>query len=96
MQCPWRLVLFASLLSGALFPGMCPAQTTQGLIAGRVVDSQTGSPIAGARVSYQQPATNARGQAETTVAGYYTLPLLSPGLYTGPHSRRSVPVTGSS
>ena len=61
---------------------MCPAQTTQGLIAGRVVDSQTGSPIAGARISYQQPATNARGQAETTVAGYYTLPLLSPGLYT--------------
>ena len=46
------------------------------------MDSQTGSPIAGARVSYQQPATNARGQAETTVAGYYTLPLLSPGLYT--------------
>ena len=29
-----------------------------------------------------KPATNARGQAETTSAGYYTLPLLSPGLYT--------------
>jgi hypothetical protein len=82
MQCSWRLFVFAGLFSGGLFLGLCPAQTTQGLIAGRVVDSQTGSPVAGAQVSYQHPVTNARGQAETTAAGYYTLPLLSPGLYS--------------
>ena len=77
MQCLWRLIVFAGFLSIT-----CHAQTTQGLIAGRVVDSQTGSPIRGAQISYEQPATNARGQAETTSAGYYTLPLLSPGLYS--------------
>ena len=77
MQCLWRLTVFAGFCLV-----ICPAQTTQGLIAGRVVDSQTGSPITAAQVSYEKRATNARGQAETTSAGYYALPLLSPGLYT--------------
>ena len=83
MQCLWRLTVFAGFcsLAGSLST-TCPAQTTQGLIAGRVVDSQTGSPITAAQVSYEKPKTNARGQAETTPAGYYVLPLLSPGLYT--------------
>ena len=77
MQCLWRLVVFAVFCSV-----IGPAQTTQGLIAGRVVDSQTGRPISAAQVSYEKLATNARGQALTTSAGYYALPLLSPGLYT--------------
>ena len=77
MQCLWRLIVFAGFWSV-----ICLAQTTQGLIAGRVVDSQTGRPITAAQVSYEKPATNARGQALTTTAGYYALPLLSPGLYT--------------
>src|SRR4030081_2545010 len=57
------------------------AQTTQGLIAGRLVNSQTGAPIAGAQVSYFNAATGANGVATSDRSGNYFLPLLSPGIY---------------
>ncbi|MBI3665843.1 MAG: TonB-dependent receptor [Acidobacteria bacterium] len=57
------------------------AQTTQGLIAGRVVDSQTGGPIAGAQVNYWNAATSETGATRTGGPGYYVLPMLSPGSY---------------
>jgi hypothetical protein len=57
------------------------AQTTQGLIAGRVVDSITGAAVRGAEVAYASGAGQARGASQTSGDGYYVLPLLSPGVY---------------
>ena len=57
------------------------AQTTQGLISGRVVDSEDGRPVAGAEITYASLATNTRGAARTDASGYYVLPLLPPGSY---------------
>src|SRR2546421_11415914 len=57
------------------------AQTTQGLIAGRLVDSQSGAAIAGAQVSYSSAATGATGAATSDRSGNYFLPMLSPGIY---------------
>src|SRR5436190_12937950 len=57
------------------------AQTTQGLIAGRLVNSQTGAPIPGAQVSYSNAATGASGAATSDASGDFFLPMLSPGFY---------------
>src|SRR5579872_5633530 len=54
------------------------AQTTQGTISGRLLDSITGRPIA-ARVEYS--TGSASGAAQSDADGYYNLPLLSPGTY---------------
>src|SRR6266567_4013986 len=56
-------------------------QTTQGLIAGRLVSSQTGAPIAGAQVTYANAATGASGAAASDSSGNFFLPMLSPGFY---------------
>jgi hypothetical protein len=57
------------------------AQTTQGLITGRVVNSRSARPVAGAEVKYQSRAGSIGGEAVTGTAGYFNLPLLSPGFY---------------
>ncbi|HTM50304.1 MAG TPA: carboxypeptidase regulatory-like domain-containing protein [Bryobacteraceae bacterium] len=57
------------------------AQTTQGLIAGRLVNSQSGEPIARAEVSYSNAATGASGVASSDASGNFLLPMLSPGSY---------------
>jgi hypothetical protein len=69
--------LFWLLLAAAT--GDC--QTTQGLIAGRVVDSSNARPVAGARVSFVSLATGAQGSVTTGTDGYYGIPLLPPGRY---------------
>ena len=57
------------------------AQTTQGLISGRLVDSVTGRPIAAASVLYSSSLSNLAGASASDASGYYYLPLLSPGFY---------------
>src|SRR5258708_23845169 len=57
------------------------AQTTQGIISGRLVNSRTGRPIGGATVSCWNGEGLASGSAQSDQNGYYVLPLLSPGLY---------------
>jgi hypothetical protein len=57
------------------------AQTTQGLISGRLLSSVTGTPIQGANIVYTSSFTNLAGGAVSDESGYYLLPLLSPGLY---------------
>lgn len=57
------------------------SQTTQGLIAGRVVDSTDARPVAGARVSFASLATGTQGSVATGSDGYYVIPLLPPGPY---------------
>ena len=71
-----------TLLLTALFATLVVrAQTTDGLIAGRIVDAQTGKPVAEAQVSYLSLQTNTRGLAQAGTSGFYSLPLLSPGFY---------------
>src|SRR5260370_21690999 len=70
-------VLVLLLIAGSL----AVAQTTQGLISGRLRNSVTGGPIPQASVSYASFATNAKGTAQADEGGNYYLPLLSPGFY---------------
>jgi outer membrane receptor protein involved in Fe transport len=58
------------------------AQTTQGLIAGRIINSVTGRPVSGATVSWNSTTLAASGTQTSDAAGYYFLPLLSAGTYT--------------
>jgi len=57
------------------------SQTTQGLISGQLVNSVTGRPVAAASVTYSSSTSNLAGSARSDDAGYYYLPLLSPGFY---------------
>jgi hypothetical protein len=57
------------------------AQTTDGLISGRIIDSSQGTRIKGANVFYWSAETNVSGVATTDASGHYVLPLLSPGIY---------------
>lgn len=72
-----RAMMAALWLGGMLLP----AQTTQGLISGRVADQATGKPLAHATVSYENPAAGTRGERTADGGGYYALPLLPPGTY---------------
>jgi hypothetical protein len=57
------------------------AQTTQGLISGRVANQASGQPLPYATVSYENSAAGARGERQADGLGFYSLPLLPPGLY---------------
>lgn len=57
------------------------AQTTRGLLAGRIVDSRTLEPIEGATVRYENRAVNVSSQAASGSDGHYVIPLLPPGFY---------------
>lgn len=72
---PTRIVL-AVLLSVPVL-----AQTTQGVVSGRLVNSTTGRPVALANVAYAGDTATSAGSANTDAEGYYALPLLSPGTY---------------
>jgi len=74
------LRLAIAILLGAV--AHVSAQTTQGLIAGRVVSSVTGHPVAGATVTWSSTTLAASGVQKSDAAGYYFLPLLSAGTYT--------------
>ncbi|HKD08405.1 MAG TPA: carboxypeptidase regulatory-like domain-containing protein [Bryobacteraceae bacterium] len=56
------------------------AQTTQGIISGKIVDSVTGRPVAGASVSYSA-ALASTVTLRSDIGGYFFLPLLSAGTY---------------
>jgi carboxypeptidase family protein/TonB-dependent receptor-like protein len=64
----------------ALYAAILHGQTTQGVISGRLLNSVTGRPVAGA--SLVCSSGDASGAATVSDAsGYYYLPLLSPGSY---------------
>ena len=56
-------------------------QSTQSVISGGVVDGASGRPLAGASVSYSNPASGAIGVTLANALGYYVLAFLSPGFY---------------
>ncbi len=71
-----------SIFVAALLACMLPlaGQTTQGLISGRLLNSVSGRPVAGATITYTSD-TGATGISVSDSEGYYALPLLSPGIY---------------
>lgn len=58
------------------------AQTTQGLIAGRILNSVTGRPVADATIAWSSTTLAASGVQKSDSLGYYFLPLLSAGTYS--------------
>ncbi|MEP6960645.1 MAG: carboxypeptidase regulatory-like domain-containing protein [Acidobacteriota bacterium] len=75
---PSRIALF---FAGLITVAPATAQTTQGVISGRLVNSTTGRAIAGAIVTYASATSTSGGSSMTGADGYYSLPLLSPGTY---------------
>ena len=69
------------LAAGVLCAPPLLSQATQGLISGRVVNSETGAGLRGAAVSWENPAISNRGLTRCDESGYYTVPLLPPGQY---------------
>ena len=57
------------------------AQTTQGIITGRVFDRQTKAAIADVTITYSRLDTNQAGRVRTDARGFYAIPFLSPGRY---------------
>jgi len=72
-----RLIVAALTIGAAIH-----AQTTQGLISGRILNSVTGRAVAGASVSYASSTLSASGTLRSDIGGYYFLPLLSAGTYS--------------
>jgi hypothetical protein len=68
----WTLLLGSAIAS---------AQTTQGLISGRIVDSQSGRPVAGAEIRCTIAGGGSPLVAHSGASGYFVLPLLSPATY---------------
>ena len=75
------LELRFSLVLLFLLGAAASAQTTQGLISGRLLNSSTGVPISGASIVCSSSLTNLSAGAVSDSSGYYLLPLLSPGVY---------------
>jgi hypothetical protein len=70
-------VMILAVLGAATLAG----QTTQGVITGRLVNSITGRPVASATIAYASEVNASGGAGSSEAGGYYTLPLLSPGVY---------------
>ncbi|HEY6344378.1 MAG TPA: carboxypeptidase regulatory-like domain-containing protein [Bryobacteraceae bacterium] len=67
----------------ACFPAaLVAAQSTQGLILGRLLDSRTAQPVSGAHIECSEDSTNTHFGATSDAEGFYSLPLLSPGNYS--------------
>ncbi len=57
------------------------AQTTQGLILGRITDANTGDPLAGVTVTCTGETLSGSRTVVSNGTGYYSLTFLSPGTY---------------
>jgi len=80
-----KLIASPALKSGLLwltfFPGLCVAQSTEGLISGRITDAITNKLLAGAAIQCVNRVTNLTRATQTDKNGIYVLAELSPGLY---------------
>jgi hypothetical protein len=72
MRVSWVLVLIAT---------HTVAQSTQGVMAGRITDLRSGMALGGAEISWENTDTGAKGAAVANGSGYYALAPLSPGSY---------------
>jgi len=74
-----RRVFWLCIFCGS--PSFLVAQTTQGIVTGRVFNRGTGEKIAGAFVTYSNLETNETGTVRSTGQGTYAIPFLPPGQY---------------
>lgn len=72
---------FARFLLWLLLASSANAQSTQGIVAGRITHLPTGRPIFGAVISWTNAATSAHGSQRSSLSGFYALAPLSPGSY---------------
>ncbi len=74
---------FVCALLALFLPGSAPvhAQSTQGILLGRVTDSTTSLGVAGARVECINSETRQTLSTTTGAFGLYSVPSLSPGTY---------------
>ena len=78
----WMPSAFWAPLALAVLSGtVCTAQSTEGLIAGRVTDAFTGQALSGAMVTCSNDATQTVRSAVTGSDGLFAVPLLPPGVY---------------
>jgi outer membrane receptor protein involved in Fe transport len=73
--------LFLFLLACACLPAAHAQGTTQGAIAGTVLDT-SGAAVANATIKILNNGTNAENQLTADESGYFKAPLLTPGVYT--------------
>ena len=57
------------------------AQTTDCVVSGRILNSETGDPLSAVRIDAIQVTSNVAHSATTSSSGDFVLPLLSPGVY---------------
>src|SRR5260370_32630266 len=72
---------FIALVLNCILCGLAQAQSTEGLITGRVRDRSSGRPIPAAKVQALSPLLQARREVPSNVQGYYYFPQLPPGVY---------------
>ncbi len=77
------LLAIRCFVAAALLLGVprSEAQSTLGLISGRIVDSLTGEAISGSRVEYIARDTGTGGGVLTGAEGFYVIGFLAPGQY---------------
>lgn len=73
-----------SVVAGLLLPLLCVggARAQTGTIMGRVLEQDTGNPVAGARVQARDAAGTVRASVLSAQDGGYRIPGLRPGAYT--------------
>lgn len=74
-----RRAIWLSIM--CLCAGTLPAQTTKGIVTGRVFDWQSKAGIAGAIITYTNLDTNETGSVRSNARGTYGIPFLPPGRY---------------
>ena len=78
-----RVSSLATALAALIVAGSMPlrAQSTQGVLLGRVTDSTTSLGVAGARVECVNTETRQTLSTTTSAFGLYSVPSVSPGVY---------------
>src|SRR5260370_403973 len=74
------LAVLTLLLALTALPFAASAQSATATLSGTVED-QNGAVVPGATVTVKNPNTGLNRQTTTNDAGYFTVPLLSPGTY---------------
>ncbi len=73
--------LFCALLAALAWPSLARAQAAAGTITGRVTDPQ-GNDVPDAVITVSEQTTGFSIETTTSLGGYYTVPLLNPGVYS--------------
>src|SRR5580704_10969268 len=78
---PASLIVLCATIFWLLTARQTDAQSTQGMITGRVYDRETGGAVPKATVSYRNSETDEHGAVDVNGLGIYAIAGLSPGPY---------------